>query len=211
MENFNSLLAELNLTHKNHKEILTKRYAGYYNNFPAHPKLFITSVNKIKPPPMCELCTSIIEEALEKGEMKKLETYVLWTWLLSDNVLGLDDMPGKYEGFQGDEFNIRLIQSCYDEVISPVFEKYYPTKEIQTSNIKIKLDMKLKEAKFDVVYDNVYGGLDYEHLTNKYKHKRDLKKKFLYCEVQPDGAGKIDYQLALFTRLFEVEMILMTK
>eukprot|EP01051_Picozoa_sp_SAG22_P007226 SAG22_NODE_500_length_9715_cov_29.986793_9_plen_83_part_00 len=53
----------------------------------------------------------------------------------------------------------QLIQSCYDEVISPVFEKYFPTKEIPTSNIKIKLDMKLKEAKFDVVYDNVYGGL----------------------------------------------------
>eukprot|EP01051_Picozoa_sp_SAG22_P003282 SAG22_NODE_158_length_16966_cov_26.252446_1_plen_119_part_00 len=36
MENFNSLLAELNLTHKNHKEILTKRYAGHYNNFPPY-------------------------------------------------------------------------------------------------------------------------------------------------------------------------------
>eukprot|EP01043_Picozoa_sp_COSAG02_P120605 COSAG02_NODE_57380_length_281_cov_0.494505_1_plen_62_part_00 len=58
------------------------------------------------------------------------------------------------------------------------------------------------------VVSDVHG---YERRAHKYKHKRDLKKKFLYCEVQRDGAGKIDYQLALFTRLFEVEMILMTK
>eukprot|EP01051_Picozoa_sp_SAG22_P009569 SAG22_NODE_805_length_7096_cov_28.481206_9_plen_60_part_00 len=38
------------------------------------------------------------------------------TWLLSDNKQGT-----KYEAFEGDEFNIRLIQSCYDEVIGPVF------------------------------------------------------------------------------------------
>eukprot|EP01051_Picozoa_sp_SAG22_P011062 SAG22_NODE_1038_length_5890_cov_5.432050_1_plen_106_part_10 len=44
-------------------------------------------------------------------------------------------------------------------MIRPAFEKHYPTKEISNSNIKIKLDMKMKEAKFDVVYDNVYSFL----------------------------------------------------
>ena len=84
---------------------LTKQFSKHYTNFPAHPKLFITSVNKTDPPPRCELNTGIIEQALEKGEMKKLETYVLWSWLRSDNV-----HETKYEEYFNGDYNIRQVR-----------------------------------------------------------------------------------------------------
>eukprot|EP01052_Picozoa_sp_SAG31_P044528 SAG31_NODE_7799_length_1594_cov_1.967893_1_plen_212_part_00 len=210
MDTFEKLLSELNLPHRKHNEKRTQQYNRYYNSFPIHPKLFIESVNKVDPPCKCALNTDIVKKALESNEMKKLEVYVLWAWMRSDNVLGT-----KYENYETEDkklpYNIDLIRRCYDEVIRPAFEKHYPPKKIQNTDLNLKIDMKLKDAKFDVVYDNVYGGLNHDHLTNKYKHRQDLKKKFLYGEVQPNGSGKIDYQLALFTRLFEVEMTLMMK
>lgn len=210
MDTFEKLLLELNLPHRNHNESRTQLYNRHYSNFPIHPKLFIESVNKVDPPSMCKLNTDIVKKALESNEMKKLEVYVLWAWIKSNSVQGT-----KYEKYETHDekrpYNIDLIRRCYDEVIRPTFEKHYPPKEIQNTDLNLKIDMKLKDAKFDVVYDNVYGGLNHDHLTNKYKHRQDLKKKFLYGEIQPNGNGKIDYQLALFTRLFEVEMILMMK
>ena len=215
MDTFEKLLLDINISHKNHNEKRTKLYTRYYSNFPIHPKLFIENINKDDLPCMCEIDTNVVQKALDNGEVKKLEVYVLWAWLRSGNIC-----ESNYENYEdeeycedkgGDQYNVRLVQKCYDEVIRPAFEKHYPEKEIQTSNIKVKLDMKMKEAKFDVVYGNVYGGLNHDHLSNKYKHKNDMKKKFLYGEIQPNNQGKIDYQLALFTRLFEVEMILMLK
>eukprot|EP01051_Picozoa_sp_SAG22_P011063 SAG22_NODE_1038_length_5890_cov_5.432050_2_plen_114_part_00 len=113
MDTFEKLLTELNLSHKNHNEKRTKLYNRYYSNFPMHPKLFIENINKDDPPCMCAIDTTIVQKALDNGELKKLEVYVLWAWLRSDNIC-----ESKYENYEdeeysedkgGDQYNIRLV------------------------------------------------------------------------------------------------------
>ena len=85
MDTFEKLLLDINISHKNHNEKRTKLYNRYYSNFPIHPKLFIENINKADPPRMCEIDTNIVQKALDNGELKKLEVYVLWAWLRSSN------------------------------------------------------------------------------------------------------------------------------
>ena len=191
MDTFNTLLEELNLSHRQYKGKLLKKASECYDSLPQHPMLFIDNLMKDEPPTSCRLDTGILDSAVKNGDFKKLEVYILWAWLKSDNHEG--SPYEQYYNIEKDEYDRAVVQNCYDKLIGPMFGKYYPPISKPPSDLQVRIDSKLKEAKFDVVYDSVYGGFSLDHLTNKYKHKNDLKKKFIYGEVQPNGQGKIDY------------------
>ena len=99
------------------------------------------------------------------------------------------------------------IKDCYDLFIKKIFDEHYPTifKDISGNSNVVIYDMRIKTVKFDYVYENIFGSCDKSTIKNKYQHKSQLKKKFLKGEETYEN-GKIDYQLVMFNRLFDLEM-----
>ena len=210
MDNFNNLLEELQLQYKTiKKDRIFDRQQGYVNDLPIHMNLFLDGYNKDnnKYSTIITLDKRFIEQLFLNKDFRKIEM-ILFRNILNNGIL--EDFP-KFVKFEDDDkgYIISKLHKIYKEFLKPIIDKHYPPveKEFKETPSKINIDMRMKEAKFDIVYDNVYGEFDLGHLKNRYKHRNDLKKKFLYGETQVGGEGKIDYQLALFNRCFELEML----
>jgi len=145
------------------------------------------------------------EKILE--DTSKIEILCLCMWM---NEIGSEDY--EWEDEDTGEYKKGVILNIYNDIIKPVIDKYYPPKKSLKSNSGsniVEYDMRIKEAHFQHVYDKLYENIDSEYLcSNKYKHRCDLKKKFLKNDLYRDNGGKksVDHQLVLFNRLFQLEM-----
>ncbi len=134
---------------------------------------------------------------------------VMMVWL--DSPMNENEQTGDvafhWQDEDTDELNYSQIKDCYDLHIIKVIDQFYPQtfKDNSGNNNVIAYDMRIKETKFDYVYDSIFSGCDKSVLKNKYQHKSQLKKKFLTKGETYDN-GKIDYQLVMFNRIFDLEM-----
>jgi len=117
------------------------------------------------------------------------------------------------------KFMVNNCREMRDKYLMPVMNKYYPPKvssiedkslKNKTSDNIVEYNMLIKNAHFEIVYKSMYRNVDSSLLgSNPYKHKADLKKKFLKGEVEKEVNGKkmLDHQLVMFNRLFQLEMM----
>ncbi len=124
-------------------------------------------------------------------------------WIESDNNIK-DNGEHKYETFDDDgSIYDQGYRDCYDLTIKKIIDEVF--KDNSCNNNVLISDMRIKEVKFDSVYNNIFGNCDKSVIKNKYQHKSQLKKKFLRAQETYEN-GKIDYQLVMFNRIFELEM-----
>jgi len=149
--------------------------------------------------------------SLEKFKDDKyvIAIILMFVWL-EDPLLNLSEENDRkmYEYEDDDsQLNYGPIKDCYDLTIINVINEFYPNtfKDNSGNNNVISYDMRIKEVKFDIVYENIFGSCDKSQLKNKYQHKSQLKKKFLKGQETYEN-GKIDYQLVMFNRVFDLEM-----
>lgn len=111
--------------------------------------------------------------------------------------------------------NIYLSQELMDrmkKVYDHFNTKQEPTKSLKTnthiSNVDTT-DMRTREKYFDMLYNELYENVDKEYLSsNPYKHKGDLKKKFLKNEPLKlvNGRKMCDHQLILLNKYYELHL-----
>ena len=155
------------------------------------------------------LTEQLIDSITENSKIIDLKKYEV---ILFINIIQslLDDFSDE-EG----EIKINLIRKYYDNIYYPYFSQKYLTKNIlkkeTTNNSEIKIpSMKMKTLHFDIVYESCYPESEF---GKNYKHKCDLKRKFFNSEEMTTyksgiriGEPKVDYQLVMFNRLFNLEM-----
>ena len=128
---------------------------------------------------------------------------LLMIWIESKNNRNDGGEPKFHTLTDDDTINYDGYRDCYDLVIKKVVYEIF--KDNSGNNNVLISDMRIKEVKFDSVYNNIFGNCDKSVIKNKYQHKSQLKKKFLRGQETYDN-GKIDYQLVMFNRIFELEM-----
>ena len=115
------------------------------------------------------------------------------------------------------EFNIEcggvveFTQAIRDSVCKVyTYTEEQPKKALKSKSSDISVNMKLKNIHFDMVYEKCYPESDF---GKNYKHKSDLRKKFfsgeertIFTSGSKMGKERIDYQLVMFNRLFQLEM-----
>ena len=218
MDKINSIIEELKLPKPTGIKYYEKRKINMDKNLlkaPKHIDYLIDEIKQDREDNVLSLITNlyndvILEQICEDRYI--VEIIILMVW--GQSPLNLTD-PNCDEQYQiynfmdepTGKFNHIGVKDCYDLVIKKVFDKYYPKqlKDNSGNNNVIIYDMRVKEAKFDYVYENIFSACDKSVIKNKYQHKSQLKKKFLKGNETYDN-GKIDYQLVMFNRLFDLEM-----
>lgn len=92
----------------------------------------------------CRLDTGILDSAVKNGDFKKLEVYILWAWLKSDNHEG--SPYEQYYNIEKDEYDRAIVQNCYDKLIGPMFGKYYQLMLVEDLDHSIDYDAALSNA-----------------------------------------------------------------
>lgn len=144
-----------------------------------------------------------------KDDKYVIAIILLFVWLENSSLNQNKDTGYQLYNYEDDNCNLQYgpIKDCYDLTIIKVVNEFYPNtfKDNSGNNNVISYDMRIKEVKFDIVYENIFGSCDKSQLKNKYQHKSQLKKKFLKGQETYEN-GKIDYQLVMFNRVFDLEM-----
>ena len=218
MDKINSIIEELKLPKPSSKQKYQKQTFAMnkiLSKTPKHIDQLIDVIKKDTDDNRLGSITSIYNEVILEQNCEDryiVEIIILMVW--GQSPLNLTDPNADEQhqiyNFMNEEtgqFNPIGVKDCYDFVIKKVFDKYYPKqlKDNSGNNNVIIYDMRVKEAKFDYVYENIFSACDKSVIKNKYQHKSQLKKKFLKGNETYDN-GKIDYQLVMFNRLFDLEM-----
>lgn len=212
MDKINSIIEELKLPQPRSSKDTTQKRKIYldkvFNSTPKHIDYLIDEIKANNNERLTSIPSLYNEFILEQicEDRYIVEIIILMYW--GQSSLNYDDEQiYKFENEETGQLNHIGVKDCYDCVIKKVFDKYYPKqlKDNSGNNNVIIYDMRVKEAKFDYVYENIFSACDKSVIKNKYQHKSQLKKKFLKGNETYDN-GKIDYQLVMFNRLFDLEM-----
>jgi hypothetical protein len=216
MDKINSIIEELKLPKPSGTKTYEKRKNGMEKillKTPKHIDYLIDEIKKDKEDNRLGSIATLYNQVILEQNCEDryiVEIIILMVWGQSELNLTDDDEQKQIYNFMNEEtgqFNHIGVKDCYDLIIKKVFDKYYPKqlKDNSGNNNVIIYDMRVKEAKFDYVYENIFSACDKSVIKNKYQHKSQLKKKFLKGNETYDN-GKIDYQLVMFNRLFDLEM-----
>lgn len=215
MDKVNNCISELHLLpprKKTHPQAVNQ-----FNKLPATLNVYIENCknNEDRWYGLLEYCYDETHLELICEDRCKLEIIFLYKWLVDEKLNPfIDDTDTYFFDYMNDEtgdLKYGGIWHCYEQKIKPIMDKYYPDEllNINSGIVLIEYNMRIKDTHFQMVYETLYSSVDTEYLCNNpYKHKSDLKKKFMKNElyIEKNGKKSVDHQLVMFKRLFQLEM-----